>query len=573
MADQYVRMPNGEYVAFPEGTSPAELQRGIRGYLEGVNAQRGTGERIARGVGMVGQGFNEGLAQTVGALPDLVASGMRAVGIPTSAPGQYTNWARQGINALVGEPQTPETTTERALQGAGRGIADAASIAIPATAVAQGARAGTLAQGVGQALAAAPGSQIAAGAVGGAVGDATDSPLLGTAAAIATPVLGALARRAITPLPISAERQALAANMAQEGIPLSAAQTSGNSVLRYAEGAMGDLPTTSGRQAAINDRSQRAFNRAALSRAGIQGDSAMPDVLAANRARLGQEFERLSAATTVQFDAPFVRAINDAQRRYGNKLPTNQRPIFQSLVDDIFRDPNTRQPRGTMPGAEYQQARSDIDRLVQANSGPNGDAGLAGALRKLRNALDDVTGRSVPPDLRRDWHQTRRQWANQRTLEGSIASGERVAEGNLSPLAMRNAVNRRDPNAYALGRGDLAGLARGGQAFMRAPPQSGTAPRAIAMNALSGGALIGAAGAGMDPSTMLAAATVPRAVQEIYNAPWIQRYLQNQVMNNPQGPVQNFVANAIPGGGGQNLLASIAAQQGLANTRAAITGR
>lgn len=553
MADQYVRMPNGEYVAFPEGTQPAELQRGIRGYLEGVNAQRGTGERIARGVGMVGQGFNEGLAQTVGALPDLVASGMRAVGIPTSAPGQYTNWARQGINAIVGEPQVPETTTERALQGAGRGIADAASIAIPATAVAQGARAGTLAQGVGQALAAAPGSQIAAGAVGGAVGDATDNPLLGTAAAIATPALGALARRAITPLPISPDRQALAGAMQREGIPLSPAQTSGNSALRYMEGAMENLPTTAGRQAGINDRTQRAFNQAVLSRAGIQGDSAMPAVLEGNRQRLGQEFERLSAATTVQFDAPFSRQIGAAVRQYGNKLPSQQRPMFESFVRDILLDPTTGQVRTTMPGAQYQQARSDLDRLAQSYRA--NDPALSEALRQVRNALDGVAGRSIPADMRDAWHTARRQWGNQRTIERAITAGENVAEGNISPLSLRGAVNRRDPNSYALGRGDLAELARGGQAFMRPAPQSGTAPRAMMMGALTGGAV-----AGIDPATLVAGAAVPRAVQELYNAPLVQRYLQNQ---------------ALPGGGGgaQNLLASIAAQQGLANTRAAITGR
>lgn len=550
MADQYVRMPNGEYVQIPEGTSPEVTQRAIRGYLEGVNSQRGTGERIARGVGMVGQGFNEGLAQTAGALPDLVASGMRAVGIPTSAPGQYTDWARQGIQYVTGAPQVPETTTERALQGAGRGVADAASVMMPATALAQGARAGSVAQGVGQALAAQPVAQTAAGAIGGAVGDATDSPLLGTAAAVATPLLAAAGRRVVTPLPVSQGRQELVAAAQREGIPITPGQASGNSALRYMEGTFENLPTTAGRQAGIVDRGQRAFNRAVLSRAGIQGDSAMPDVLAANRQRLGNEFDRLAAATTVNFDPPFVRQLGAAARQYGDKLPSQQRPIFQNFMRDILTDPATGQARATMPGEMYQQARSDLERL--RTSYRNSDPALSDALRQLRNALDDVAGRSVPPDMRDAWHTARRQWSNQRTVERAITAGENVAEGNISPLTLRQGVNRRDQGAYALGRGDLAELARVGQGLMRPMPQSGTGPRNMMI-----GALTGAGVAGMDPMTLAAGAAVPRAIQEVYNLGPVQSYLRNQ---------------AMPGGGvNQNLLAAIAGQQGLAEGRAAVT--
>lgn len=547
---QIVQIPGGAEVEFPDGTSPQVITRAIRQHLSERNGQRGVGERIARGVGMVGQGFNEGLAQTLGALPDTVATGMRAIGIPTSRPGQYTDWARRGIEAITGAPQVPETTTERALQGAGRGVADAASVLIPATAVARGAQAGSIAQGVGQALAAQPIAQTAAGAIGGAVGDATDNPLLGTAAAIATPALAAVGRRLVTPLPISAERQALVNAATREGIPLTPGQSSGNNALRYMEGAMSDLPTTAGRQAGINDTTQRAFNRAVLSRAGIQGDSAMPDVLAANRARLGQEFDRVAAATTVQFDAPFVRQIGSAARRYGDKLPSQQRPIFQNFVRDILTDPATGQPRTTMPGEMYQQARSDLDRLVQSYR--NNDPALAQAMRGLREALDDVAGRSVPPDLRSAWHDARRQWGNQRTIERAITAGENVAEGNISPQTLRGAVNRRDPQSYALGRGDLAELARVGQGVMRPMPQSGTAPRYVAM-----GALTGAGMAGIDPMTLAAGAAVPRAVQEIYNLGPVQTYLRNQAM--------------AGGANNRNLLAAIAAQQGAAEGRAVVT--
>jgi hypothetical protein len=545
-----VQMPNGETVEFPPGTPPDVMQGAIRSYLAERNSQRGTGERVARTAGMVGQGFNEGLAQTLGAAPDLVASGLRAVGIPTTAPGQYTDWARQGIQYVTGAPQAPETTLERAAQGAGRGIADAASVLVPATAVARGAQAGGVAQGVGRMLAAQPVLQGVAGAVGGAVGDATDNPLLGTAAAIATPVIASAARRAVTPFPMSPERQALADAARREGIPLTAGQATGNQALRYMEGAFESLPTTAGRQQGIADASRRGFNRAVLQRAGIADDLATPDVLAANAQRLGNEFTRLASQTTVQFDAPFVSAVSVAANRYGNKLPSQQRAVFGNYVRDILTDAATGQPRTTLDGAVYQQARSDLTRQVSAYQ--QNDPALSQALRQLRDALDEVAGRSVPPDMQDAWRAVRGQYSAQRTIERAIGAGENVAEGNISPLLLRNAVNARDRRAYALGRGELTELSRIGQMFMRPMPQSGTAPRAAMM-----GALTGAGVAGVDPLTLAAGAAVPRAVQEVYMLPPVQRYLQNQAL--PQGAPS------------RNALAALMLQQGLSETRAALT--
>jgi hypothetical protein len=547
---EVVQLPNGESVEFPAGTPPAVMQGAIRVYLAQTNARRGFGERAARAAGMVGQGFNEGLAQTVGALPDLAAAGLRAAGVPTSRPGQFTDWARQGIQAVTGAPQAPETMLERAAQGAGRGLADAASIAIPATAVAQGARAGGVAQGVGQALASQPVLQGVAGAVGGAIGDATDSPLLGTAAAIATPLVAAGARRAVTPFPMSPERQALAGVARQEGIPLTAGQATGNQALRYMEGAFENLPTTAGRQQGIAEASRRGFNRAVLQRAGIASDVATPDVLSANAQRLGAEFNRLAAATTVQFDTPFVSAVSVAARRYGDKLPSQQRAVFGNYVRDILTDPATGQARAILDGPVYQQARSDLTRQVSAYQ--QSDPALSQALRQLRDALDDVAGRSVAPDMRDSWRTVRAQYGAQRTIERSIGAGENVAEGDISPLLLRQAVNARDRRSYALGRGELSELARIGQIFMRPAPQSGTAPRAAMM-----GALTGAGVAGVDPLALAAGAAAPRVVQEVYMLGPVQRYLQNQML--PQGQ------------GARNALAPLLLQQGLSEGRAAIT--
>jgi len=71
------------------------------------------------------------------------------------------------------------------------------------------------------------------------------------------------------------------------------------------------------------------------------------------------------------------------------------------------------------------------------------------------------------------------------------------------------------------------------------------------------GALTGAGVAGVDPLTLAAGAAVPRAVQEVYMLPPVQRYLQNQAL--PQGAPS------------RNALAALMLQQGLSETRAALT--
>ena len=59
-------------------------------------------ERLLRAVVQPARGFNESLATTLGAIPDLIGAGMRGIGIPNSpAPQQYTNLARRGVNAMA----------------------------------------------------------------------------------------------------------------------------------------------------------------------------------------------------------------------------------------------------------------------------------------------------------------------------------------------------------------------------------------------------------------------------------------------------------------------------------------
>jgi hypothetical protein len=138
-------------------------QEDIDAYLasEGVSTeqlkgpQRSTAEMATRLAGNVGAGFNRSAVETVTALPELVSTGFRKLGIPAPDAGFYTNKLQSGVDAVLGAPPQPETTAEKFAHGAGRGAADAMSIAIPAAATARMAS-GPVTRGVAQALSAAP---------------------------------------------------------------------------------------------------------------------------------------------------------------------------------------------------------------------------------------------------------------------------------------------------------------------------------------------------------------------------------------------------------------------------------
>ena len=151
---------------------------------------RSVAAQAVRGAELASRGFLSSLGETVGAIPELAASGLRSIS-PSLAPEPGYYAVGETISAPfagllpsdVGNFQ-PETQFERGAYGGGRGAADAASFAIPGMAVAKGAQAGSLAQRVGSTLAAQPALQAAAGTTAGAVQGATGNELYGLGAGL-----------------------------------------------------------------------------------------------------------------------------------------------------------------------------------------------------------------------------------------------------------------------------------------------------------------------------------------------------------------------------------------------------
>lgn len=532
-------------------------------------------QMAARKVGLAAQGINDGFLPTIAGAPvDMVAWGLRQAGVPVNdpvggsksikrgidyvatLPGRVSDAFTQGSLNPLSESRTsriePVTTGEKAIYGAGEGVGNALSIAVPAGLVAQGARAGTATQGVANTLASQPVTQAVAGGVGGGVTGATDNPLYGLAASLAVPVAAAGVRGAISPVTnrLSPQEQRIVQAAQNEGIQLTPAQMTGSRSLRAAEETMARMPLSNTPMQTAFETQRGQFNRAVMQRAGQTADDASPDTMQRAFTGLGQIFDDLSRRTTVNVDQRFGQDVQRVAANYGRRLETDVAPVFQSYLDDLTPLIQAAATPGAAPqiaGDVYRTMRSDITtRMRETNNLP-----LRRALGGLVEALDDVMERSTSGALRQEWREVRRNYANLMTIDRAMQGGTQAGRstGDVPFNALSTAVKSGDRVGYTRGRGDLNELSRIGDYIADKIPNSGTPERLAWQNILTGGGLFtagAASGIGL-PAAAVGAAS-PWLISRLYNSPAGRAYLTNQLAGNT-----NF--NALYG--------STAAQQAL----------
>lgn len=520
-------------------------------------APNGAGRTVSRLGGQFAQGANDAIAGTIGAPVDAAAWALRKAGVPVTAPiggsesikkgidyvatlpGRVGDAVSQGSLSPLADDRTsrfePETGAEKFAHGAGEGVINALSIAVPAAAVARGARAGSVVEGVANTLASQPTAQAVAGAAGAGTGEATENRAFGVAASLAAPVGIGAVRRGITPVrnALSAQEARLVGAANDEGIPLTAAQRTGSPALTQIEGSLAKIPGASGPMQRTFNEQRGQFNRAVLERAGVTATDASPETMTRAFTNAGQTFDDLGRRTTLNIDNGFVNDVNRVAHNYGRRLDTNIAPIFNSYMDDLA--PLLQAARsGQNPqvaGDIYATIRSDIGKTIRAN-GKNPD--LQRALGSLQDALDGVVERSTSGPLRQEWADARREYQALMTVDKAMRGGSQLdrAAGNIPLGAFKNAVMQADPAGFARGRGQLNELSRVGDMIGTRVPDSGTATRNAIANPLMWPVMVGG-----------------NIASRVYNSAPAQAYLSNQIA----GPTN---LSALYGG--------IAAQQGVA---------
>lgn len=551
-----VTLPDGRAVQFPDGMSVPQMEAAMRDFMTKAAPQ--PPQNMTKAAGMVGRGFNESLATTLGAPFDMAGAGYnmlaKGVNAATGAMGMgeplppvttsYTDLARRGLQTLTGPEVKPETTTEKVLFGAGRGVGDAMSVAVPAAAASRIAAPGSVAAGVMDTLAARPGMQAVAGATGGAVSEYTDSPLAGLAASMAVPGAMSVAGRLALPVrpQMDPERQRLIAKALEEGIPLTPAQQTGSRPLRIMEGVFDTFPTTAGRQEAIRDAQGKAFNAASLAKSGTAGNVATPEVINQAKTRIGGVINDVATRNTLNVSDDF-RDLTKSFQAYADRYMTNdQAKPLKAMLDDIAKaDKNF---DGAIPGRTYMNIDSQLGQMVKSAEGVTKDK-----LGQLRQSFRAMMDDSITPQDKGAWDQARRDYANLMvTREAASGAGEATALGNVSPLGLRTALNRSGGReAYGAGFGDQNDLARIGQALLRREQDSGSGGRITMAQLLTGGAggVGGGVLAGADPISALAttatALAMPKVIQQAYYSDLLTNYLLKGA------PGGKAIAGALPG--------------------------
>jgi hypothetical protein len=382
---------------------------------------------------------------------------------------------------------------------------------------------GTAAQRVVSGTSAALGSEAA--------GQASDGkwyePYMRLGGALLGGIAPDIARRAITPMPISPERQKQVALLGDEGVDLTAGQKTGRKPLQYLESELGG-----GKAAGVMERQGEQFTKAAAAKAGIKADRLTPDVMDDAFRVVGDKFDDLASRTPLPVDARMQDDMLESVMEYQSLTgaPASAAEDIMNRVSELAAKNN-----GVLDGAAYKTISTELRKKASKASSPE----LREALHGIKDALDSAIERGLSGNLLDEWKAARTQYRNMLVLEKTMmGAGEKTAEGIVSPSQLRNAtVQKHGGRNYVRGKGDFAPLARAGEATMKPLPNSGTAPRFNAQNMGTGlttllGAGIGGAGAG-GPGAMLGGLLgmgVPFAAGRALMSRPMQAYLSNQLL-------------------------------------------
>ena len=566
-----------------EQTGEVKAYDGAR-YVTVVKAREATpAGGMLRKAEIAAQGFTDRAFDYIEGLPKLVEAGMKAAGIPETGIRLDPRAAFKEFGRAISRPiqtglervggmdlgSSYETPGDKIARRAGAGAADGAAFVLPAAGAARIARPwlgapSSVTHRVATSVAAQPTTQALSGAAGGAAAEATDSELVGLGTDLLTPSAIGAAQRFVTPSPFTGAhggpttrpgRTDLIAAAEREGIPLTPADITGSRPMKVFEQTLGVMPWVGKRMSNVIEKKLKAYNKAVLSKAGIDAEYATPDVLEAAGKRLGREFDALELQTSATPDMKFVDDVTRVFSEYQPYMNSQVAAPFKALYDDIQN--LVRPGLDTISGAEYQKIASTIRRMER---GGGGDPNYKEAITGLKTALDDLAYRSSPDDVLRDaWQDLRKRNAIYNVILKSMANTtESAAQGMISPTTLANVLkSARGARAFATADDEMMDLQRLGRVFVRqnlADPS--TAERLFMQRALTGGAAtstatVGAGGAAamgvVEPATAITALALPRLAAEAYLSPAGRKYLTNTMVPN-QTQISTPLARNIVGG-------------------------
>ncbi len=348
---------------------------------------------------------------------------------------------------------------------------------------------------------------------------------LGAAGGFAGGAIGRGIGAALGPKTVRPEALALEA----QGVPLKLSQRSDSQALKWMDAAFESLPLTSGPQQRLTDASQKAFNRAVLSRAGVKADEATEEVMNQAYDRFDDIYTRFTKGREITLGDEFLDDIAKVEVSESTLFPSTRSPEIQQVI----KDATDLAERGKIASESLQAERSIMAKNARSARRAGNNAQAEG-YEALVDALDNALERELPQKAKEQLATARAQYSVMKTLE-KVG----IDEGNISPARLANRLKVEDRKGYLTGRGPLMETAKAGKAVLPAAPSSGTAQRALYQNLAQGGLGAGVGGgvgalAGQDVQSAGTGAIVglagPRALRSTMYSPIMQRILTEGLM-------------------------------------------
>lgn len=272
---------------------------------------------------------------------------------------------------------------------------------------------------------------------------------------------------------IAPEVRALVDKAAAHGIRVTPAQVSNSTALKTARSVAGKFPLSGAR--GVAEQQQQQFNRAVAKTFGENADAVTPEVYAAAKTRIGQQFNELTQRNNLKLDPAFMgklKAVRD------EALLTGDDTIISAIDRNIDRLINSSNA-GVVPGRAYQSFDTTLGNIMK------GSGEKAHYVGNLREAVRGQMDNSISAADQEAWGLARGQYRNMKTIRDLAAKAD---ESGISPGQLMGRMNSTGAGkeSMAMGaRGELGDLARIGSRFLKDPiPNSGTADRGMWQGAL-----------------------------------------------------------------------------------------
>ena len=272
--------------------------------------------------------------------------------------------------------------------------------------------------------------------------------------AAAPAVLGA-AGKIITPFATNPTRQAAVQTLTDAGVPVSAGNRTGSAALQTAEDVTSKLPFGTAISKNPSAESMPALTQAVAIKAGLPaGEIPTADVLKKGFDTVGGKIGAIQKAYPLQVDHTLLNEVTNISSDIPMLLQGRQGSA-QHFVDKIISGQ-------TLSPEVAQTTRTQLNRAIRGQNGPNGDKEYQGILLDLKNSLDDALTRTIQTSGNAahvaQLQQLRQQYANLHTLSDALfASGPRGQLGQLTtPGALQTGMARAlGKGNYMQGKGDL----------------------------------------------------------------------------------------------------------------------